>query len=592
MTQTIIHVPASEGGGAFDPTDIVITDNTSGAFLIKDDAGSPHEYMRINTTNGSERIVLKGKPSNNAQLLINDQPFMQGDRNNLVQAATMGLALSVNSNGNRIENRIIHSTSHFAVQDGSSNKWLKIENDSNATFTLDDASGALFKVTNDAESYDYLSINEANNRTTIQTGTSSSDYIILKSGGYETLNIDGNTNVTFNLNNATSAKLETKIGGNRFARFQGNSVSAANYVAEIRAGSDTGMQITGDSEIAFTLDDGNNAVFKVQDDAGTPTNLLKIDTTGTNDIEMNAGTYDFKDPSGNQVLKYDASNSFRFGTDSSGGVGAYRGVGDELIIDCLRSGGAKIVNKMRAHGGGHGDKFQVRSNTNTNFEVDQDSNATFTLDDGSGALFKVVNDAGSPKTFLQLADGGSTFLDSENATYLRAQGHSHIVMTGSELQFGASGKYVIFHNGYPIYKRSPNLLDLGATTGTTVVNFQSDGAYKKIKCTPTTSSQTFTLEFQDGSSTNRDYVIEQDFAIHNAGTENCTIQATVTSGRGSALGKDLSAGGATSGELVTGMTLNAGKSALFKAFKWNKELAGSAGTADNEFMFQTIMVEA
>ena len=121
--------------------------------------------------------------------------------------------------------------------------------------------------------------------------------------------------------------------------------------------------------------------------------------------------------------------------------------------------------------------------------------------------------------------------------------------------------------------------------------FSKEG-YKKIKCTPTTSSQTFTLEFQDGSSTNRDYVIEQDFAIHNAGTENCTIQATVTSGRGSALGKDLSAGGATSGELVTGMTLNAGKSALFKAFKWNKELAGSAGTADNEFMFQTIMVEA
>lgn len=144
MTQTIINVPAA---GAFDPTDITLTDDTSGAFLIKE--GS-NEYMRINTTNGSEAIILKGKPSNNAQLYINDQPFLQGDRNNLVQAASMGLALSVNSNGNRIENRIIHSTSHFAVQDGSSNKWLKIDNDSTATFTLDDGSAATFTITDNA----------------------------------------------------------------------------------------------------------------------------------------------------------------------------------------------------------------------------------------------------------------------------------------------------------------------------------------------------------------------------------------------------------------------------------------------------------
>ena len=70
------------------------------------------------------------------------------------------------------------------------------------------------------------------------------------------------------------------------------------------------MNIAADSNTTFTLEDSSNAIFAVQDDAGTPTNLLKIDTTGTNDIEMNAGTYDFKDPSGNQVLKYDASNSF------------------------------------------------------------------------------------------------------------------------------------------------------------------------------------------------------------------------------------------------------------------------------------------
>ena len=72
MTQTIIKVPAA---GAFDPTDIEITDNTSGAFLVKE--GS-NEYIRIDTTNSSEQIVLKGRPSSgNAKVVMNDQPYIQ-----------------------------------------------------------------------------------------------------------------------------------------------------------------------------------------------------------------------------------------------------------------------------------------------------------------------------------------------------------------------------------------------------------------------------------------------------------------------------------------------------------------------------------
>ena len=54
MTQTVVNVPES-GGGAFDPTDITIADNTSGAFVVKE--GST-EFIRINTTNGSEKIVF------------------------------------------------------------------------------------------------------------------------------------------------------------------------------------------------------------------------------------------------------------------------------------------------------------------------------------------------------------------------------------------------------------------------------------------------------------------------------------------------------------------------------------------------------
>ena len=158
----------------------------------------------------------------------------------------------------------------------------------------------------------------------------------------------------------------------------------------------------------ITISDNTNPAFLVQDSS---TEFIKISTVGTGDIEMNAGTYDFKDASGNQVLKFDASNSFRFGTDSAGGVGAYRGVGDELIIDCLRSNGVKIINKMRARGGGHGDKFRVNSGSVTNFEVDQDSDATFTLDDASGAVFKIVDDDSSPRTYFSATENGAVLVD-------------------------------------------------------------------------------------------------------------------------------------------------------------------------------------
>ncbi len=291
MTQTIIHVPASEGGGSFDPTDIELTDNTSGAFLVKE--GS-NEYIRIDTTNSSEQIVLQGRPGNNSKLVMNNDPYLQGSANQSVQMASFGVQTAVSQSGHRIINKLGHSTNYFQVSESGNAAILKIEEDSSSTFTLNDS---------------------------------------------------------------------------------------------------------------------NSAVFKVQDDAGSPTDLFKIDLAGTNDIEMNAGTYNLKDGSGNAVLVWAASNSFRFGTDHAGGVGAYRGVGDELIIDCLRSGGAKIVNKMRARGGGHGDKFRVNSASVTNFEVDQDSGATFTLDDASGAVFKIVDDDSSPRTYFTATENGTVEVD-------------------------------------------------------------------------------------------------------------------------------------------------------------------------------------
>ena len=145
MTQTIVHVPASEGGGSFDPTDIVITDNTSGAFLVKE--GS-NEYIRIDTTNGSEQIVLKGRPgSANAKLVMSDQPFLQGADNQNIQMASSGIALTLpGASGKRITNKLSHSTAFFSILDSANVDLFKVDETSNATFTLDDTENGVFKV--------------------------------------------------------------------------------------------------------------------------------------------------------------------------------------------------------------------------------------------------------------------------------------------------------------------------------------------------------------------------------------------------------------------------------------------------------------
>lgn len=162
MTQTIVHVPASEGGGAFDPTDIVITDNTSGAFLIKDDAGSPHEYMKINTTNGSEQIIMKGRPSNNSTLTLNDQPFLQGNNNQSIQMSSGGITLKSGNAGKHLDVFVSNSGNTMRVKGTGSLVRFIVQDDSNATFTLDEGSGASFKIVDDASSPNtYLEATEA-----------------------------------------------------------------------------------------------------------------------------------------------------------------------------------------------------------------------------------------------------------------------------------------------------------------------------------------------------------------------------------------------------------------------------------------------
>jgi len=202
MTATIKYLPPA--AGAFDPSDITITDNTSGAFLIQE--GS-NEYMRIDTTNGSELTQFKmpfttGEFKYIQETSAGPYEFIKCDATtvrlfpgstgslfsfNHITVNTAGVALSasavfemanslsVTGSGARIyitqsghswtELLTTGSTSKIQRLDGF--KMLEVDTDTNATFTLDETSGAVFKIVDDAASPNtYLKAVEAGSVST------------------------------------------------------------------------------------------------------------------------------------------------------------------------------------------------------------------------------------------------------------------------------------------------------------------------------------------------------------------------------------------------------------------------------------------
>ncbi len=188
MTQTVVNIPAVSGG-AFDPTDIVITDNTSGAFLIKDDAGSPHEYMRINTTNGAALTEFNVPANDGAGFTINlpadggsntgFQILPPGGAGYLkfgrqasgIYTGGTGFEMSVGGgksftfNGGTV--KMVTSTTpiefnlndasggSLKITDAADAEIFKVEEDSSLTHTLDSASSATFEVKHDAMTTTY-----------------------------------------------------------------------------------------------------------------------------------------------------------------------------------------------------------------------------------------------------------------------------------------------------------------------------------------------------------------------------------------------------------------------------------------------------
>ena len=144
----IVTVPAV---GAFDPTDITLTDNTSGAFLVKE--GS-NEYMRINTTDGQEKTIFKTLSGSNTGFFVNCPAV--GDVFSVIRGgspATKALinmgTLSFQVDSDKILNDLVSDSKTFKV-DCTSVSPLVITGDSNTTFTLDSSGSAELKILDDA----------------------------------------------------------------------------------------------------------------------------------------------------------------------------------------------------------------------------------------------------------------------------------------------------------------------------------------------------------------------------------------------------------------------------------------------------------
>ena len=107
MTQTIIKVPAA---GAFDPTDIEITDGVDDAFLIKDNTGT--EWFKIDTragTTANGRYSITMAPSSGQRVLIGNpngttggpfSPLMVVNQNNDSYAVRIYGGTSYSGSGN------------------------------------------------------------------------------------------------------------------------------------------------------------------------------------------------------------------------------------------------------------------------------------------------------------------------------------------------------------------------------------------------------------------------------------------------------------------------------------------------------------
>lgn len=411
MTQTIINVPAA---GAFDPTDIVITDNTSGAFLIKDDAGSPHEYMRIDTTTGSKETTFTvdydaagsnlwkvgtNRTANSGDMLVVNSRntglgfiegvFLAGPPTSQVWVSgpsvfrLQGCSFAHNMTGSQSATTYLGTAADWIVTRGSpSEEMIKFEHDSNMTFTLDDASGAVFKVVDDAASpRTYF--------TATENGTVHVDGVKIGRGGGA---IVDNVAIGDGAFNATQTGFGNSVAVGYDAGNKQTSAYNSTFVG-FRAGK---AVTTGLNNTALGSDsiDGSNGTLSCTGSGNTGVGraAVRFCTTGSD----NSGF-------GHEALENVSSGSDNVGLGALAGDSITTGSGNIAIghdSDCAAAG----VNQIAIGNG-------VVETTNNRASIGDSSNVA-TLDfSSSGNSWSTTSDV-RIKENIQDSDLGLAFINS------------------------------------------------------------------------------------------------------------------------------------------------------------------------------------
>lgn len=301
MTQTIIKIPAA---GAFDPTDIEITDNTSGAWLIKDDAGTPHEYMRIDTTTGSKettftvdydaagsnlwKVGTNRTASSGDMLVVNSRNtglgfiegvFLAGPASSQVWVSgpgvfrLQGCNFIHNMTGSNSATTYLGTAADWIVTRGSpSEEMIKFEHDSNMTFTLDTTSNGVFKIQDNLASPTQF--------LTIDSNTASESIKL----ALTPQNADRYLEITNSKIHARQQNSQINMGtqGITFTAYDdyafGQFGTGKKLLFKDSSSAEERFSVDKESNATFTLDDGSAATFTITDNA-SPTPRLHLRCT-------------------------------------------------------------------------------------------------------------------------------------------------------------------------------------------------------------------------------------------------------------------------------------------------------------------------
>jgi len=258
----ILHLPPA---GAFDPSDITIDDNTSAAFLVQD---SSQEFIRVDTTTGARKIDLE-TGAGNQYLIINEGGGQYVQIRN-------GASNQFYMTGGDTTRAMIKFFSHdqygggyFRIRDAGSAEIMRVDEDSNATFTLDDGSAATFTITDNASPTPALHLR----CTESATPNPSIEVNGLVAFPTRQLTLTSNTYGTAFYGSANQARLSVSLGATSATRNVNiGAVSMDNFAQILTATPSTTSQ-------TFTLDFNNTSTAL----SGLPISLYKL-------VLKNAGT--------------------------------------------------------------------------------------------------------------------------------------------------------------------------------------------------------------------------------------------------------------------------------------------------------------